>query len=269
MNGNMCGIHAAITTSSDFELPTNLKQSLVNRGPDHLGQTQRKVTHVNTGQPLRLYFTSTVLALRGDHVVNQPLEEHAGAGSVLCWNGEAWRINGQAVGGNDGEAIFSMLQSSDHDRETHVVEVMRSIEGPFAFVYYDAAARRLYYGRDRLGRRSLLIKCSVETDSITFSSVSSVPTAGWDEVATDHIWSIDLSTYGGVSSVLSFQDLIHKHRWLHAINNDMVSSGVHVQRWKLNRPGIKYRHFQQRITTAETQVGLQLAFASNSQAQTC
>lgn len=222
----MCGIHATITTSSDFVLPTELKRSLVNRGPDHLGQTQRELTHISTGQPLRLYFTSTVLALRGDHVAKQPLEEHAGAGSVLCWNGEAWRINGQAVGGNDGEAIFSMLQSSsDQDRETHVVDVLRSIEGPFAFVYYDAAAGRLYYGRDRLGRRSLLIKRSVEIDSIMISSVASVPTAGWDEVATDNIWSIDLSTYGGTSSALSFQDIVNKHRWLQAVDNDMVSSG--------------------------------------------
>ncbi|TRX93754.1 hypothetical protein FHL15_005430 [Xylaria flabelliformis] len=222
----MCGIHATLTTSSQSGLTSELKQSLINRGPDHLGQAQRELPCVNPGHQLRLYFTSTVLALRGDHVAKQPLEEDTGIGSVLCWNGEAWRINGQPVCGNDGEAVFSMLQSSDlspsRTREAHVVDVLRSIEGPFAFVYYDSAASRVYYGRDRLGRRSLLIKPSSETGSITLSSIASVPTSGWEEVSSDGIWSIDLKTYDGISSELSLQGLVTKHVWLQSSPDEMV-----------------------------------------------
>ncbi|RYC57160.1 hypothetical protein CHU98_g9049 [Xylaria longipes] len=199
VHGNMCGIHATLTTSPQPELTSELKQSLINRGPDHFGQAQRELACTISGRRLSLYFTSTVLALRGDHVAKQPLEEGADTGSVLCWNGEAWRINGQPVCGNDGEAVFSMLQSSaslpGQARETHVVEVLRSIEGPFAFVYYDSAANWVYYGRDRLGRRSLLIKPSSETGSITLSSIASVPTSGWEEVSSDGIWSIGLGAY--------------------------------------------------------------------------
>ncbi|KAI8954433.1 asparagine synthase-domain-containing protein [Xylaria longipes] len=224
----MCGIHATLTTSSQPGLTSELKQSLINRGPDHFGQAQRELPGTISGRRLSLYFTSTVLALRGDHVAKQPLEEDAGTGSVLCWNGEAWRINGQPVCGNDGEAVFSMLQSSaspsGQARETHVVEVLRSIEGPFAFVYYDSAAGRVYYGRDRLGRRSLLIKPSSETGSITLSSIASVPTSGWEEVSSCGIWSIDLKACDGISSELSLQNHIIKHAWLQSSTDEMVSS---------------------------------------------
>ncbi|KAI0478212.1 asparagine synthase-domain-containing protein [Xylaria cf. heliscus] len=224
----MCGIHATLTTSSQSGLTSELKQSLINRGPDHFGQAHRELPCTDPGRRLRLYFTSTVLALRGDHVAKQPLEEDTGIGAVLCWNGEAWRINGKPVCGNDGEAVFSMLQSSasspSQAREAHVVDVMRSIEGPFAFVYYDSAAGRLYYGRDRLGRRSLLIKLSSETGSITLSSIASVPTSGWEEVGSDGIWSVDLKTYDGTSSDLSLQNHITKHVWLQSSTDEMISS---------------------------------------------
>ncbi|KAI1129513.1 asparagine synthase-domain-containing protein [Nemania abortiva] len=224
----MCGIHATITTSIDSGLSSELRQSLINRGPDHFGQAQREISCSDSDQKLRLYFTSTVLALRGDHIAKQPLEENAGAGSVLCWNGEAWRMNGQPVSGNDGEAVFSALQSSTssstHDRETHIVDVLRSIEGPFAFAYYDSAASRVYYGRDRLGRRSLLIKHSSETGSTTLSSIASVPTTGWEEVGSDGIWSVDLKAYRGVTNEPSLQSHVAKLAWLPSSSDDMVSS---------------------------------------------
>ncbi|KAI3332368.1 asparagine synthase-domain-containing protein [Xylariaceae sp. AK1471] len=225
----MCGIHANITVSTDSGLSAELRQSLINRGPDHFGQAQRELTCANPDQQLRLYFTSTVLALRGDHIAKQPLEKNPETGSVLCWNGEAWRINNQPVRGNDGETVFSMLQlpsqpSSGQIREAHIVDLLRRIEGPFAFVYYDSAAGRVYYGRDRLGRRSLLIKCSSGPDSIELSSIASVPTSGWEEVNSDGIWSIDLKAYDGISSGLPLQNRITKHAWLQSSDYEMVSS---------------------------------------------
>lgn len=230
VHGNMCGIHATITTSTDSGLSSELQQSLINRGPDHFGHTERELPCANSDQQLRLYFTSTVLALRGDHIAKQPLEEKPGTGSVLCWNGEAWRINSQPVCGNDGETVFSMLQppslsTSGQIREAQILDVLRNIEGPFAFVYYDYAAGRVYYGRDRLGRRSLLIKSSGNPDSIELSSIASVPTTGWEEVGSDGIWSMDLKSYGGIVSGHSLQHHITKHAWLQPIDADMVSFG--------------------------------------------
>ncbi|KAI0506475.1 asparagine synthase-domain-containing protein [Xylaria bambusicola] len=224
----MCGIHAAITTSKYSGLSSELKQSLVNRGPDHFGQAQRELACADADRQLHLYFTSTVLALRGDHVAKQPLQDKTPGGSVLCWNGEAWRIDGRPVDGNDGEAVFSMLQSSGSSfhqtREAHVLDVLRRIEGPFAFVYYDSASSQIYYGRDRLGRRSLLIKPSDDTNSITLSSIASVPTNGWEEVSSDGIWSINLGLYNEASNESPLNDHVAKHAWLQSSNDEMVSS---------------------------------------------
>ena len=36
--------------------------------------------------------------------------------------------------------------------------MLGGLEGEFAFVFWEARARRLWFGRDRLGRRSLLVK---------------------------------------------------------------------------------------------------------------
>ncbi|KAI0391594.1 asparagine synthase-domain-containing protein [Xylariaceae sp. FL0594] len=223
----MCGIHACVTASDDSGLTPELRQSLINRGPDHLGQAQRELPCAsNTGGRLRLFFTSTVLALRGDHVAKQPLEESPGAGSVLCWNGEAWRINGRPVPGNDGEAVFALLQtsagSSAEARESHVVNVLRSIEGPFAFFYFDALAGRVYYGRDRLGRRSLLIKSSSNPDSLVLASIASVPTTGWEEVSTNGIWSIALSAYNGGPNAVRLKDRTTRYTWLQSGDDENV-----------------------------------------------
>ncbi|KAI8629203.1 asparagine synthase-domain-containing protein [Xylariaceae sp. FL1651] len=224
----MCGIHVTIATSTDTALSSELEQSLVNRGPDHFGRAQRELPGVTPDQQIHLHFTSTVLALRGDHVTKQPLEGISDSGPVLCWNGEAWRINSDAVRGNDGEAVLSMLQlpasSPNQAREAHVLDVMRSIDGPFAFVYFDSAASRVYYGRDRLGRRSLLVKSTGETNSVAFSSVADVPVVGWEEVSSDGIWSMDLTTLDSTSSRLAWQDRITKHAWLQPSGIETVSS---------------------------------------------
>ena len=39
----------------------------------------------------------------------------------------------------------------------HILEIMQSIEGPWAFIYFDDAENKLFFGRDKLGRRSLLL----------------------------------------------------------------------------------------------------------------
>ncbi|CAJ2513023.1 Uu.00g011420.m01.CDS01 [Anthostomella pinea] len=224
----MCGIHAAITTTIPASLPPHLRQSLANRGPDHFGQIHREIPSDKATLPIHLLFTSTVLALRGDHIAKQPLESSPDESSVLCWNGEAWRFNGESIDGNDGETIISKLQasqaSSPEVRETHVLEILRSIEGPFAFIYFDSTSSRLYYGRDRLGRRSLLLKRSSDGDSISLSSIADVPTAGWEEVEAVGIYALHLGDPEDSSDGLCSESRIAKYDWLPSGRAEMVSS---------------------------------------------
>ncbi|KAJ4016632.1 hypothetical protein NW752_003759 [Fusarium irregulare] len=205
----MCGIHASITTSSDQALSSELERCLCNRGPDHTGTVK---TQLDNGQgELFFSFTSTVLSLRGDHVAKQPLVDPV-TGSVLCWNGEAWAIRGEPVQGNDGEAILALLAEASQG-SGDVMDVLRAIEGPFAFIYLDKPAQRLYYGRDRLGRRSLLVK---EGLPFALSSIAETPVEGWTEVEADGYYTLDLSVdiSGGLLS--------ERHDW--AAGTSLVSN---------------------------------------------
>ncbi|KAG5941296.1 hypothetical protein E4U59_001811 [Claviceps monticola] len=184
----MCGCHAAIFTAGACPQPAALERRLRNRGPDH----QATITkYLDDSHATILALTSTVLSLRGDHVAKQPLVDPS-TGSILCWNGEAWKIRGREVQGNDAEAVMALLSEASRspcavdDGCASVLRVLRDIEGPFAFIYYDEAARRLFYGRDRLGRRSLLVKAG---DPFLLASVADDCAAGgWTEVEADGVY---------------------------------------------------------------------------------
>ena len=216
----MCGIHAVIEVfkPGDTEgqshgigtLPPALCSRLCRRGPDHLGRVEATSRPRKDGTAVRLELTSTVLALRGDGLTKQPFVETGNESSVagvaqrvLCWNGEVWRVDGAAasIDGNDGQLLFDRLTDTDTDTDD-VLGVMRAVEGPFAFVYYDGARGRLYYGRDRLGRRSLLQQTTA-SGRFVLSSVSDAaegegegegesPPLPWTEVEADGIYEVDL-----------------------------------------------------------------------------
>ncbi|KAF4470359.1 asparagine synthase [Fusarium albosuccineum] len=197
----MCGIHAAISNDADYRITPELERCLANRGPDHTGTVQTQLEG-----SLFLTFTSTVLSLRGDHVAKQPLTDPS-SGSVLCWNGEAWGIGGEKVQGNDGEAVLVLLAEASRSAADagSVLDALRAIEGPFAFIYLDKPAKRLYYGRDRLGRRSLLTKAG---SPFALSSIAETPMEGWGEVEADGCYTIDLDGCNVTSELVSV-----RHDW--------------------------------------------------------
>lgn len=242
----MCGIHAVIGVrdSAHPAITGTLKQSLQKRGPDHLGHVSRTLLLDSDGAdnstPLALHlsFTSTVLALRGDHVARQPLHDPREAdGSVLCWNGEAWRFDGQPVPGNDGEVLLSRLSqrgsedissSASASRQEHVLGVFRSIQGPFAVVYYDALDRRVYYGRDRLGRRSLLLRDAGDGDSrcaVALSSIAGQPATDWTEVPANGLYSLNLDAFK--DAAVKYDQIVERHPWLDTESDVSMVSLTH------------------------------------------
>lgn len=224
----MCGIHGVISTVPIPNISSELRNALSNRGPDHSGQTSRELHLPNGDSIIHLNFTSTVLALRGDHVAKQPLESSA-TGSVLCWNGEAWRIDGQPIGSeNDGELILAKLDATDssssESRESHILNIIRSIDGPFAFLFYDAQFKRLYFGRDRLGRRSLLINQAEDGNSISFSSIADISAAGWKEVEADGVYALNLESRIATSHDFKLDTRIARYEWLSSPRGDNMVS---------------------------------------------
>ncbi|KAG9247997.1 asparagine synthase-domain-containing protein [Calycina marina] len=186
----MCGIHVSISRNGLQTPSQELEDLLCKRGPDYTGKC-----HLEIGEPKPSHFisvTSTVLALRGGSVARQPFVDQ-GTGSILCWNGEVWKLGQSALeGGNDGQVLFDRLVAAAaidlHGEPSAVVEVLNSISGPFAFVFLDKLHSQIFFGRDCLGRRSLLHKSSL--GYIEFASTSDFAEAQWEEVEADGIYMI-------------------------------------------------------------------------------
>jgi asparagine synthetase B (glutamine-hydrolysing) len=96
--------------------------------------------------------------------------------------------------GNDGQAVFDSLirasaaQMTAAEAMRATLKVLRSISGPFAFVFLDKIHCQIYFGRDRLGRRSLLYKNG--DNSMEFASVAESFDGLWREVEADGIYEI-------------------------------------------------------------------------------
>ena len=96
---------------------------------------------------------SSVLQLRGCFVCNQPVK-HIVSGSILQWNGQIFRgLKNTPQHRSDTEDLLEELNDATNDDE--ILSVLSSIHGPWAFTYWDNEAKKLWIGRDVLGRRSL------------------------------------------------------------------------------------------------------------------
>lgn len=144
---------------------------------------------------------------------------------ILCWNGEVFGYQGKQLGNSSSETngdataqtsltygqsdtawIYENLHEASRieferrkanitgndqlSAKSAVCRVIDKIQGPFAFVFVDTFNERLYYGRDRLGRRSLLTK-RINDNEICIASVSD-GTEGWKEVAPEERHILDL-----------------------------------------------------------------------------
>lgn len=206
----MCGIFFSLSNVDLVHPEENTNKLISNRGPDSL-QSHHVRLRDDSELPIYLSFISSVLALRGDHVEEQPLVDTASQ-SVLCWNGEAWKINGGIVQGNDACQIFQLLldavrppasqpdfdsdiKREDYKRNTmeKFAQALSSISGPFSFLFYDGYGSRIFYGRDYLGRRSLLHGCDSEGNFKIASVCDGTPSKHFEEVGTDGIHVMDVS----------------------------------------------------------------------------
>ncbi|KLU84680.1 hypothetical protein MAPG_03719 [Magnaporthiopsis poae ATCC 64411] len=210
----MCGIHLAIQPASSALHPIDslLRRRLRNRGPDHIGHVEARFADAI------LAFTSTVLALRGSTITTQPFH-HTSSGSVLCWNGEAWKIDGRNVHGNDGAELFALFNQPDTD----ILDTIRAIEGPFALVLFDKPSGQLFYARDRLGRRSLVTRRDEADGSLRLSSIPEEPDPSWVEVEADGIYVLDLNMLFSPSAPAPV-----RHPWVAVPDLSQGMSGIGV-----------------------------------------
>ena len=193
----MCGIYFSYGHASILEPSAEMVEHLCRRGPDH-----KNCVHVKHSSG-SLNFIASVLSLRGEVLTQQPLHDST-SGSILCWNGEAWRFRDAAVSGNDADAVFKILLKSlasnnvslafpdKGEIDRAVLQDLDRISGPYAFIFYHAISGQVFYGRDPLGRRSLVRSKGIDGTTIISSISSGSSTADWAEIETDGIYVLHL-----------------------------------------------------------------------------
>ncbi|KAH9846065.1 asparagine synthase-domain-containing protein [Lenzites betulinus] len=200
----MCGIcfslcstdadHAAGRETLD-ELFPRLQAATALRGPD-----AQETVHLDV-QQMRLTFYASELRLRGDAFIKQP---HTSAeGNLLCWNGEVFEGLEVQADENDGAKLFSALRCAETSQD--IAQVFGRIEGPYAFLYYQRTSNMLYFARDPLGRRSLLIHHPDATRPyFLLSSVSdgAHPEYSLDEISTEFLHCLDLNRLSASGDIL-------------------------------------------------------------------
>ncbi|CAK9224092.1 unnamed protein product [Sphagnum troendelagicum] len=122
-------------------------------------------------------FVGASLQLRGTYPISQPLQDSSG--NLLIFNGEVFGGLEIRVGKNDAEVLMNSLRDccpcpchafpktcgevchcildllSDYHKT--VPDVLSSLRGPWALIYWQVASQVLWFGRDAIGRRSLLL----------------------------------------------------------------------------------------------------------------
>lgn len=181
----MCGIHLSVSRGETHGPDQDVISTLTSRGPDAFQSVSVSVQSQSSKYTLN--FCASVLALRGSNVQVQPLVDSE-TGSILCWNGEAWKKDGNRVTGNDSLLVLNALLSAaaSDSASSCITQALTTFTGPFAFVFYDALSSTVYYGRDRLGRRSLIFQTEA-SGNLVLCSVSDPSLGKPKEVSTDHL----------------------------------------------------------------------------------
>ncbi|XP_042350472.1 asparagine synthetase domain-containing protein 1 [Plectropomus leopardus] len=210
----MCGIFCLLSLlPAQFEWDKTVHEHLRRRGPNW----SQDLTVRGTNPCYQCVFSAHVLHMRG-LLTPQPVQDNAG--NVLVWNGEIFGGLPVMPEENDTAVVSQRLSSCNSPSE--ILSVLSTIRGPWGFVYYQKAGDYLWFGRDFLGRRSLLWKFDADENRMTLTSVaaqSSGPVqAAWQEVPAVGVYRIDLKAVTEAGSVA-----FEVYPWAHG-GIDLVSS---------------------------------------------
>lgn len=187
----MCGICVSVAfmkTKEDQKLnhfnshtKKQLKECLLRRGPDSFNEFAQGYK-----ETFDLYFCSSVLHLRGSHLIDQPVTDETN--SVFMWNGEVF-TEGLVNHRTESDTLFMARQMFN---ARSILDVLSRIEGPYAFVFYESSTGFLWFGRDIFGRRSLLWNFKESVFQLC-SVAADIHEGKWQEVPTGSVFYVDLN----------------------------------------------------------------------------
>ncbi|KAJ3029491.1 UNVERIFIED_CONTAM: Asparagine synthetase domain-containing protein 1 [Siphonaria sp. JEL0065] len=153
-----------LTPSNVSNLWDHLTMMVARRGPD-AQKTVNFTIPITTAatKPLVASLFTSVLHLRGMDTVAQPLTDPE-SGSLFCWNGELFNEEaGLQVDEKTSDttvlfnSIFQKPSSPVVSFKESLLSTLSTVRGPWAILIYHAPTSTLYFGRDVLGRRSLVV----------------------------------------------------------------------------------------------------------------
>lgn len=145
---------------------------LSRRGPDGVGMWVRESCHHTFSDGVgsrtnKVRVGGSLLQLRGEIPSATPLVD--ADGNVLCFNGEIFDgLDGLGSRENDAKVLLEALGKAGGSfdlADEAISKIISSIRGPWCLVYWHEAAGRLWYARDPVGRRSLLVHRPNSLDS--------------------------------------------------------------------------------------------------------
>jgi asparagine synthetase B (glutamine-hydrolysing) len=170
----MCGIRISWGCACSRSIAESDLESISikHRGPDAYGTITAR-----SGDTVAV-ISAAVLHLRGIRLLPQPASMAVGGGgdahgeAYLCWNGEVFGGLRVPESESDTSVIASAARAAlaSDTPHTSLASSLSAVTGPFAFAmcYGDS----LYFGRDPVGRRSLLLELPTECGQ--FAVVASV-----------------------------------------------------------------------------------------------
>ncbi|KAF3990184.1 hypothetical protein FT663_02195 [Candidozyma haemuli var. vulneris] len=152
---------SVVAGASALEISASLDTTLVDimaRGPDYASLVEEK----RDGWSLRAL--SSVLSLR------QPFTKQPSGDDryIFQFNGELY--NEDCLDGNDVKFAWEKLSSGLQGGIDELAKALGGLLGEFAFVLTDKVKKKVYFGKDHVGKRSLLFST---TDGLAVASVFS------------------------------------------------------------------------------------------------
>lgn len=219
----MCGIYFHAKKSNCFCFSDQHQKSVLrlnrNRGPND------EDIHTARYKDWELQFNGFLLWLRGSRPQVQPLVKENG--NVLLWNGDVFNETSLLTEHkSDTESIANRLSEASSSG-TEILKVFTQLEGPGAFVFYHQKMNTVWFGRDILGRHSLLIDVqpchciltSVGFRASSFNEVEALgiyqmnlngtsttiglsPWANWKSVDPTVAWTVPIQYHPSITSTL-------------------------------------------------------------------
>ena len=139
----------------------------------------------------------------------------ADSGSYLLWNGEIF--DGLSIGKGQNDGVCLLQQLSKCDTQDDFARCFSSLRGPWAAIYFHNASKTIWFGKDVMGRKSLLIKKPSPTDSTLI--ISSVLGTRFAESQVEEIppgiycMKVEIFLDGLVREEYDFDSIIEKMPW--------------------------------------------------------